>query len=87
MRKRRPKASPKPSSAAALAHNLAATQPGVVNNSEPCQKVRSSFASGPPRSDHPRSTRARKRLPAGPEAWSPKVWENHIPRGSCIRST
>jgi hypothetical protein len=50
MRKRRPKASPKPSAAAALAHNLAATRPGVVNNSVPGQNGRDSFASGPARS-------------------------------------
>src|SRR4051812_10965961 len=68
MRKRRTKASPKPSSAAALAHNLAATQRGLVNNSEQCQKVRDSFAFGPPRSGSPCSTRASKRSPAGPEA-------------------
>src|SRR5690349_19486742 len=68
MRKRRPKASPKPSSAAALAHNLAARPPGLVNNAARCQKASGSFASGSARSGCPRSMRASPRLPAKPEA-------------------
>jgi hypothetical protein len=72
MRKRRQKASTKPSSAAALAHNLAATQRGVVNNPGQCQNSMGSFASHSARSNWPRSTRASKRLPAEREASVPK---------------
>ena len=72
MHKRRKQPAPKPSSAAALVHNLAASQRGVVNNSKQCQKVIGSFACGPVRSGASRSTRAQERPPAGSEASVPK---------------
>src|SRR5437868_4088516 len=64
MHKRRKQAAPKPPSAAALVHNLAARPPGLVNNAAGCQKVSGSFASGSARSGCPRSMRASPRLPA-----------------------
>jgi hypothetical protein len=74
MHKRRKQGAPKPSSAAALVHNLAATQPGLVNNAAGCQKVSGSFASGSARSGCPRSTRACPRLrgflPNAPKSYS-----------------
>jgi hypothetical protein len=72
MHRRRQKAPPKPSSAAAPVHNLAATPKGVVNNVRPCQKSMGSFASDPARSRTARSTRATRRLPAGSAASVPK---------------
>ena len=54
-------------------HNLAATQPALVNNAVGCHKGSGSFAFGSARSGCPRSTRACPRSPAEPAAWSPKV--------------
>jgi len=71
MHRRRQKAAPQPFSTAAPVHNLAATQPELVNNPGPCQKVSGSFASGPARSSRPRSPRASRRSPAGPQASVP----------------
>jgi hypothetical protein len=72
MRDCRKKASPKPSSAAAMAHNLAASPSGLVNNLDACQKATGSFASRPARSPSGRSPRASKRLPAGGQAPVPR---------------
>src|SRR3954463_11600938 len=68
MHRRRQKAPSRPSAAAAPVHNLAATQLGLVNNSERGQKFIGSFASGPVRSQLARSARAHTRSPADPEA-------------------
>jgi len=72
MHQRRQKARRRPSSAAALVHNLAAIRPGVVNNSGMDQKEVGSFASNRTRSPVCRPRRASMRSPARLAASVPK---------------